>query len=46
MKIIKKTVKMQRFKKYILLFCMYKMIEISAKTFAKNCIQAISQLKN
>ena len=30
---------------HIFLFCMYKMVKISAETFAKNCIPTIKQLK-
>ena len=37
---------MHRFKKmYIFLFGVYKMVDISAKNFAKNGIHAIKQLK-
>ena len=37
---------MHRLKKiYIFLVCVYKMVDISAKIFAKNCIHTISQLK-
>ena len=30
---------------HIFLFCMYKMVKISAETFAKNCIPTIKQLR-
>ena len=44
--ILEKILEMHRFKKiYIFLFCVYKMVDISTETFAKNCIHTISQLK-
>ena len=36
--------KIQRFKKNIL-FCMYKMVEISVETFSNNCIHTITHLR-
>ena len=37
---------MHRLKKnYFFLFCVYKMVDISAETFTKNCIHTINQLK-
>ena len=37
---------MHRFKKiYTFLFCVYKMVESSAETFTKNCIDTITQLR-
>ena len=36
---------MHRLKKNIFLFCMYKMVHISAEAFAENCIHTIRQLK-
>ena len=36
---------MHRFEKNIFLFCVYKMVDISAKTFAKNCIHTITQVR-
>ena len=35
---------MLRLKKNIL-FCVYKMVDISAETFAKNCIHTITQVR-
>ena len=32
-------------KESVLLFCVYKMVDISAETFPKNCIHTLSQLK-
>ena len=43
--ILEKIVEMHRFLKNIFLFCVYKMFNISAKTFAENCIHTINQLK-
>ena len=42
----KKIVKMHKIKKYIYSFCMSKMLKISVKTCAKNCIQNIIDKKN
>ena len=36
---------MHGIKKYIFLFCVYKMVNIDAKTFNENCIFTIKQLK-
>ena len=41
---LKKIVERHRLKK-IFLSCLYKMVDISAETFAKNCIHTISRLK-
>ena len=43
--ILEKMVKMHRFKRIFFLLYVYKMIEISAETFAENCIHTIIQLK-
>ena len=43
--ILEEIGEMHRFKKYIFLFCVYKMVDISAEKFAKNCIHTIKQLK-
>ena len=44
-KILEKIMEMHRLKKIFFLFCVYKMVDISVDTFAKNCIHTISQLK-
>ena len=36
---------MDRLTNFFLLFCVYKMVDISADTFAKNCTHTISRLK-
>ena len=36
---------MNRYKKFIFLFCVYKLVEINAETFAENCIHTIIQLR-
>ena len=43
--ILEKTVEIHRFKKNFVLFCVYIMVDISAETFAKNCIHTIKQPK-
>ena len=35
---------MNKFKKYVFL-CMYKMVEISAETYAKNCVYTTKVMK-
>ena len=36
---------MHRPKKNIVLFCLNKVVDISAETFAKNCIHTITQVR-
>ena len=42
---IRKIMEVHRFKKKHFLFCVYKMVDISPETFAKNCIHTIKQLR-
>ena len=43
--ILEKTVEIHRFKKKFFLFCVSKMVDISAETFAKNSIHTITQVR-
>ena len=42
---LEKIVEIHRFKKNSFLFCVYKLVDTSSETFAKNSIHTISQLK-
>ena len=43
--ILEKIMEMHRFLNNSFFVCLYKMVDINAKTFAENCIHTMSQLK-